>query len=208
MSSLQKNRNRPKRTRNPVFVFVTEGQNKTERTYLNHLKCACNASINAENSQATDIKNMTKRSKYLYGEYQLDKAYGDCLFCLVDLDANENKIALLKKVSQAKEYENIKFIASNPCFEVWFLFHKETNPKNFNSSDKVKEYIKKYIPDYEEKTDIYERLKLKGQFATAVDRAEKKTLIYERTYNELTTDWNPYTQVPAIMQIVKPNENF
>jgi len=208
MSSLQKNKKRPTRIRTPVFVFVTEGQNKTESTYFNHLKCACKASIKTENSQATDIKNMAKRSKYFYGEYQLDKANGDCLFCLVDLDANENKVALLKKVSQAKEYENIKFIASNPCFEVWFLFHKEANPKNFNSSDKVKEYIKKYIPDYEEKTDVYERLKLKGQFATAVDRAEKKALIYERTYNELTTDWNPYTQVLDIMKIVKPNENF
>ncbi len=208
MSSLQKNKKRPKRIRTPVFVFVTEGRNKTESTYFNHLKCACKASIRTENSQATDIKSMAKRSKYFYGEYQLDKANGDCLFCLIDLDVNKDKVALFKSISEAKEYKNINFIASNPCFEVWFLFHNETNTERFSSSDKAKERMKKYIPDYEEKTDVYERLKLKGQFATAVNRAEKKAMYYNKTYGELTTDWNPYTQVPDIIQIVKPDENF
>lgn len=208
MSSLQKDKKRPKRVRAPVFVFVTEGQNKTESTYFNHLKCTCNASIKTANSQATDIKNMAKRSKYFYDYYQLEKSNGDCLFCLVALDVNENKVALFKSVSEAKEYKNINFIASNPCFEVWFLFHSEDNTERLSSSDKAKECMKKYIPDYEEKTDVYERLKLKGQFATAVNRAEKKTQHYNKTYGELTTDWNPYTQVPEILEIIKPNENF
>mgnify|MGYP003295196117 CR=1 FL=1 len=103
-----------KRQRKPSIFIVCEGRNKTERTYFNHFNQR-NAPYNLRiwDSESTDIMSMTKRADSLYTEYDLDAKIGDKVYCMVDLDLEQNKYE--KYLKAKKLYKNIEIIPSNPC---------------------------------------------------------------------------------------------
>lgn len=56
-------------------------------------------------------------------EYQLDAKYGDTLWCVIDKDRwPQEQIEELHNFCSGKE--NCSLIISNPCIEVWLLYHK------------------------------------------------------------------------------------
>lgn len=165
-----------KRQRSPILLLVCEGKNKTERKYFSHYKVReLPYRLEIRDSEATDVMGMARRAANLYKEYQMDPKIGDLAFCLIDLDLRRDKYDAYLKAQQ--RYPQIKFIVSNPCFEIWLLYHFTENPKAECSSQAVKEQMKKYVPGYNEAMDVYEQYDLQDKYAVAINRSEKKTLI-------------------------------
>ena len=142
---------------------------------------------------------MARRATNLYKEYQMDAALGDRAFCLIDMDLREDKYNAYLKARQT--YHNITLIVSNPCFEVWLLYHFTENPRAESSSQAVKEQMKKYVPEYNESMDVYAQYDLKEKYMVAIKRSEKKNALYEE--KRTLVDRNPYTEVQKLICILK-----
>lgn len=189
-----------KRKRNPILLLVLEGRNKTERKYFSHYQVReCNYKLVIKDSGATDVMGMARRATNLYKEYQMDAALGDRAFCLIDMDLREDKYNAYLKARQT--YHNITLIVSNPCFEVWLLYHFTENPRAESSSQAVKEQMKKYVPEYNESMDVYAQYDLKEKYMVAIKRSEKKNALYEE--KRTLVDRNPYTEVQKLICILK-----
>lgn len=189
-----------KRQRSPILLLVCEGKNKTERKYFSHYKVReLPYRLEIRDSEATDVMGMARRAANLYKEYQMDPKIGDLAFCLIDLDLRRDKYDAYLKAQQ--RYPQIKFIVSNPCFEIWLLYHFTENPKAECSSQAVKEQMKKYVPGYNEAMDVYEQYDLQDKYAVAINRSEKKNAFYEE--DKILVDRNPYTEVQDLIVILK-----
>ena len=189
-----------KRKRNPILLLVLEGRNKTERKYFSHYQVReRNYKLVIKDSGATDVMGMARRATNLYKEYQMDAALGDRAFCLIDMDLREDKYNAYLKARQT--YHTITLIVSNPCFEVWLLYHFTENPRAESSSQAVKEQMKKYVPEYNESMDVYAQYDLKEKYMVAINRSEKKNALYEE--KRTIVDRNPYTEVQKLICILK-----
>lgn len=189
-----------KRQRSPILLLVCEGRNKTERKYFSHYKVReLPYRLEIRDSEATDVMGMARRAANLYKEYQMDPAIGDLAFCLIDLDLRRDKYDAYLKAKQ--KYPQVRFIVSNPCFEIWLLYYFTENPKAESSSQAVKEQMKKCVPGYNEAMDVYDQCDLEDKYAVAINRSEKKNAFYEE--DKILVERNPYTEVQDLILILK-----
>ena len=134
-------------------------------------------------------------------DLQLDSSLGDRVFCLVDLDLSKVQY---EKILEEKDKSNrkckVEFILSNPCFEIWLLYYFTDYPKVENSSQKVKEQLKKIVPRYTENFDIVSECNLFDMHAVAINRAEKKNSIFDDS--EESIEKNPYTEVQDLVVLL------
>lgn len=191
-----------KKVRNPIIALVCEGRNKTESKFFNHFKSRENPySLKIISSEATDPKNMARKARQIIEEMQLDNKLGDRLFCLIDLDLSSSQF---KKVEEEKRKVNrkcqVEFVLSNPCFEVWLLYYFTPHPKPENTSQKVKEQLKKYVCNYTESFDIVKDCNLQDKFASAMNRSNKKNQMYDKDQPAL--EKNPYTEIGDLIEIL------
>ena len=185
-----------KRERKPLIYIVCEGRNQTERTYFNHFKDRyAPYNLYIENSEATDISSMAKKANAIFADKQLDAALGDKVYCLVDLDLDNDKYD--KYVKAKKRYKNIELIPSNPCFEIWLMYYFTKNPRVIGSSQKVKDAMAKYIPGYTESMDVVAVANLLDKHLIAINNAEAKNSNFDEDMKEIDT--NPYTEVPTVV---------
>lgn len=189
------------KTRNPIIVLICEGRNKTESKFFNHFKTRENPyNLKIIPSEATDPKNMAKKARQAIDEMQLDNKLGDRVFCLVDLDLSSSQLQKVEdEQKKTKKKCQVEFILSNPCFEVWLLFYFVPHPKVEQSSQKVKEQLKKYVPQYSESFDIVKECKLEEKYAVAINRADLKNMTYS---SDNILDKNPYTEIPELLDIL------
>lgn len=189
-----------KRQRSPILLLVCEGRNKTERKYFSHYKVReLPYRLEIRDSEATDVMGMARRAANLYKEYQMDPEIGDLVFCLIDLDLRRDKYDAYLKAKQ--KYPQVRFIVSNPCFEIWLLYYFTENPKTESSSQAVKEQMKRYVPAYNEAMDVYDQCDLEDKYAVAINRSEKKNAFYEE--DKILVERNPYTEVQDLILILK-----
>ena len=189
-----------KRQRSPILLLVCEGRNKTERKYFSHYKVReLPYRLEIRDSESTDVMGMARRAANLYKEYQMDPAIGDLAFCVIDLDLRRDKYDAYLKAKQ--KYPQVRFIVSNPCFEIWLLYYFTENPKAESSSQAVKEQMKKCVPGYNEAMDVYDQCDLEDKYAVAINRSEKKNAFYEE--DKILVERNPYTEVQDLILILK-----
>jgi len=93
------------------------------------------------------------------------------IFWIVDLDVvlpNKTESNQLKGcIGKLKKFTNVVVILNNPCLEFWFLLHFQDTVKFYESFDKLKPELQKYLKDYEktekyyiqQNNDIYKRLR-------------------------------------------------
>ena len=181
--------------RKPVIILVCEGRNKTERNYFKHfIDRDAPYVLKVKPSEATDIKSMAELAGRLFRENQIDRENYEHVYCLIDLDLDEDRFE--KYLLAKKEYSEVEFILSNPCFEIWLLYYFTQHPKVELSSQNVKKQLRKYIPGYTENMDVVSVKKLEEKYAIAIDRSEKKNYLYQ---NLKEIEKNPYTEVQDII---------
>lgn len=144
--------------RKKVIVFAYEGKNnKTESQYFSHCSpIDSDYIIKAFPSGVTDPRNMLstvkrKRSRFDYHTNE------DLTYIFVDGDCDDKKLVLIKELKN-KLPKDIKIIASNPCFELWFLNHFVRTTKEFKDSNDLIKELEKYLFSYDKKKDYFSKL--------------------------------------------------
>ncbi len=194
-----------KRREKPILMIVAEGNNVTETTYFKSFQQQ-HANYNIKVIVAkniTDPKGMLKEMQRQWKVKGLSESKGDMAYIVLDLDCDNSKAELIKSLSGTAK--NIKFVPSNPCFEIWFLLHfKYSTHAYFNSNEVIKD-LKSYIPDYEKTKDI--NCTLCPLLATALENANRLNDHYKSLGLEWPSiDCNPMTEVPEIIHKIQELE--
>lgn len=190
------------RNRKPMIVLICEGKNKTERLFFSHFNKRENKfNLKILDSEATDPQGMADKAKYIIEKDQLESSIGDRVFCVLDLDLSDVQLEKIKQEQEKKRRLKckIEFIISNPCFEIFLLFYFTKHPKVESSSQKVKEQLKHYVPNYSESYDIIKECSLENQLPVAINNAELRNQLYSNDVNVI--DKNPYTEVPDLLDL-------
>ena len=197
----KKVRDKSFRKTKPVILIIAEGTNETETQYFysfQHqnagyiIKVLCTG-------HKTDPEGMLNKIETYWNENGFDKERGDMAFVLVDLDYNEEKAKLIRRLE--KKSAIAQFIVSNPCFEVWFLLHFGYSTKAFTSGNAVIDELKKHIPGYEKNMDV-SGIILQG-LADAI-RNVQRLRQYHQDNGHLwpSKDCNPYSDADIVIQAI------
>jgi len=153
--SKQEERRSKRREKRKIILIGCEGNNKTERTYFssfNNVQKEYIVRFSCGND--TDLANILRNIKKSEKEFGFDSTM-DKSFAVFDVDADSNKIKTFDKLKKQKEYQNIKFIPSNPCFELWYLLHFIYTTKAYNSNAELINELSKYIKEYDKSKDYF-----------------------------------------------------
>lgn len=195
----KKKRNDVKRRRKSVMLFTAEGRNKTEKKYLlsfqdQHGKYSIQY---VHTGLDTDPAGMLKSMKSAWDRYELSAKDGDKAYIVLDMDCKPEKIKLVKQLQRSSK--NIRFIASNPCIEVWFILHFIYTTHQFTDSKEPKRELAKYIPGYEENMNVSEILRPR------LEQAGKNVEKLVSHFESIDVKWgdpdcNPMTDVIEVLK--------
>ncbi len=135
------------------YVLATEGS-ETEPDYFEMIQDKFGEGFSfffdfakSRNIRKPDPVNTLKFMKKELKEKELKR--DDEAWIIVDRDEwTEEQIKPLYKWAKKKKNYHVAF--SNPCFEVWLLFHFE-EWKNYRSSKECKSCLKSYLPECDKK---------------------------------------------------------
>lgn len=122
----------------------------------------------------------------------------DEVYCLIDMDSKKSGKEKTKYLSLKEKFHDkkfikkkkgieckIKFIETDRCFELWFIYHFLDAPitREFNSYPEVEKELKKFRPKYE-KTEkyyksiisLYDNLTLKEKPKGSIEKAIKNSI--------------------------------
>lgn len=170
-----------------TIAFVVEG--KTEMWYLQMLK----KNEEREQNVRINIRPEIPQKKTLKDQYELvcELAAENKIVCwILDFDVilketrecakrQESPLADFLKYREKllKEYDNVKVIVNNPCFEYWFLLHFEATQKYYVKCGSAIKQLKRELVGYEKTEKYFKRrnndiyLRLKPKLKDAIDNA-------------------------------------
>ena len=113
----RKQRGRYTKKRKQIILVATEGDNKTEKTYLQEInRIIQDVSIVFADGNSTDPINMVEDTVRTADKRGFDTEYGDKAFIVFDADFNkESQIVEARKLANDNGFQ---LVISNPCFEV------------------------------------------------------------------------------------------
>ena len=161
----------------PTFFVFCEGE--SEDVYVSHLRSCYRIPIEI----VSKIAGNSITQKYINSTLKhRPKHPKDKHFLLYDIDAP-------KMLEKLKSIKNSILLASNPCFELWYILHFCNQTAYINTNDcinKLEENCREY-----KKGKIPNKLKIKltESVKKAIERAKKKDL-----YN------NPSTSVYLLIE--------
>lgn len=152
-----KKRGKSHRGAKPVYLVIAEGKNKTETFYLSNFQKQGKAySLQfAKAGSKTDADSLYKTMIQKWKELELSSEKGDLGFIVLDIDNDPQKADKVLKLIQKNRNQSIRFIVSNPTFEIWLLMHFKYTTKHFADGNAVINELKRYIPDYEKNRDCF-----------------------------------------------------
>lgn len=195
----KKKRNTETRRRKPVMLITAEGKNKTEQLYFTSFQSQHGKySVKfIKTGKDTDPAGMYKSLDAYWRNNDLSEKNGDKAYIVLDLDCDDRKAKLIEEMS--RKTNNIKFIVSNPCIEVWFLMHFGYSTHPFIDSKEPKRELRKHIEGYDESMEIAEILKpLLPEAIINVERL--KNHHKEMGVRWISAECNPMTDVPEIIR--------
>ena len=151
-----KQRGKVRRKRKPVVLLVAEGQNKTEKNYFQHFSTPeSKYAVKVVSRGETSPQGMLDALKRECVEEDLSDTE-DMAGVILDLDCSQERAKQLRDLLSQEEYKHYKAVASNPCFEVWFVAHFHELRGTYSGSSQVLEDLKHQIPSVEcnPRTDV------------------------------------------------------
>lgn len=154
-----KKRNKPKGKPRPLMLLVAEGENVTEQKYFSWFKTPdCPFSIIMHKAgNTTDPAGLKTSVERRWREEEGSLEDGDRCCVITDLDCDKDKATLIKKLQGNSEV--VRFIVSNPCFEIWFLLHFLYTTHEFSDGKEVIKELRKHIAGYKKDMDVYPMIK-------------------------------------------------
>lgn len=191
------------RTQNKLILFAAEGHNATETLYLRDLINNLNGVVlRKAHGNETDPVGMVENLIASMDTFGFDPDYGDLAFCFVDFVHDKGKEQQIKEALELATRSNIHIIISNPCFELWYICHFTSSPKNYLKSKDLVNDMPLYIKGYNKSMEaIYPLIKNKTSEAIRnAEKLEKRAL--EKGYAPHTADFSPATDVYRIFQLM------
>lgn len=194
-----KKRGRQTRIVKPVYLIIAEGKNKTEVLYFSHFRDQSKKySIQfVKAGYSTDARSLYKTIVEKWDELDLSSDNGDKAFVVLDIDNDLNKAKKVAELMKSNKNPDIRFIVSNPAFEIWFLLHFKYTTKHYEDAEAVIKDLKKFIPDYEKNRDCY--LECIDRIQKALENVEKLTKYYEEFFWP-SVDCNPRTDMGDLIR--------
>ena len=211
--SRQYSRNRPQSKR---FLILVEGK-VTETQYLKAVKrlvrCGDEISIECRN---TEPIGMVKRAKEIQGSLRKPDRY-DKVWCVFDVEAKrtqQGRYGLAEACDEAgrtKESNKIRLAVSNPCFEIWLLWHEADQNAPIYSADVQRICIERNITCGKDGKHLNNAGALLAEgFNQAKARAEAAKQRHNREEKTKPEEMNPssdvYELVDAIYIAFSPHE--
>ena len=197
-----KQRNTGSRKPKPLIILVAEGRNVTETLYFRQFQrqhAAYNIKVLTPGS-ITDPEGMLKKIEGFWHKNEMDQDKGDLGFIVLDLDCDEEKANLIKKLEAGSKIA--QFIVSNPCFEIWYILHFKYTTHVYASGAEVIRDLKNYINNYEKNRDVSGALSDKME--TAIENAKRLEGYFEELgYKWPSVEGNPRTDVPLIIKSIR-----
>ncbi len=187
------------RKRNPIVLYVAEGDNKTESIYLQNFQGRKGPRIIQVSGNQTDPVKMMNQLIKEVREKGLSVRDGDMAFCIIDTDTQKDKQLQIDAACK-KETELIKVITSSPCFEEWFLCHLRWSTAYQTSAAAVNE-LKDRCSGYKKNCNIYPLLKERqGEAITNAKRLEQYHL--EQGHRMHSVDSNPGSEMYKVIEFL------
>lgn len=195
IEEIQRKRN-TQTIRKNVYISC-EGE--TEEAYLKGLKKRFKdvATIKISNSNRTAAKDVVKNLKNKYSK-EYDKS--DLKYCVFDCDDNsQNDINEALKLA---EKEHARVIFSNPCFEIWLLWHFKNDFSFQNSNDNLKREIEKLLKPnywtYKNNPTLYDLLESKRSNAQ-MNHVHRKSQLERDNIPQYSRESNPFSNMDDLL---------
>lgn len=136
----------------------------------------------AEQRKASSPSKVLAKVKDYIRENQLSEEHGDSLWCVIDVDRwPQGQIEELHAFCEQKN--NWHLVISNPCIEIWLLYHKRADLKEFG------------IHTSQDAKKALDRLEKGGYYYI-----KYLPLMLEAIENAGRADTNPDGYMPAMLQ--------
>ena len=189
-------RKRPTRTPSPLVLIVCEGA-ETEPNYFDVFRQRLRLSKSqlkiCGKECGSHPKSVVKHAKEEKNEIGKDGLKYDHIWCVFDCDQHEN---IHEALNQA-EGNKFKVAFSNPCFELWYLYHFQDQTAHIERDAVIQLLKHSYIPDYEKSMGNIYNLLLERQ-AVALERAKQVRKWHKDNGDEETE--NPSTTVDTLVE--------
>ena len=186
----------------PVYLIVAEGKNKTEVLYLSHFqeqgKSYSIRFIKA--GYKTDAVSLYNALITKWKEMDLSLEKGDLGFIILDIDNDPIKVQMISSLTQRNRISAIRFVVSNPAFEVWLLLHFKYSTRQYKDGDAVIKELRRYLPYYEKNRDCYEECK--GRIHKAVANSTRLAQYYA-DYEWPSIECNPRTDIGEMISCLE-----
>jgi hypothetical protein len=153
------------RKRRKIYRLIYEGNNKTERTFFQHLfhKSSYMPVDELPSEAKTDPKSLFELGQSEVRRLHLSRALGDRVFIVMDLDHRVDHEKFV--MAHAQKDKLITFVPSQPCIEVFFLLHFTDLVDLSSSGDETISLLKTYIQNYSKSLDVFSRLEGQNELA-------------------------------------------
>ena len=152
------------------ILIVCEGE-KTEPNYFRALRRKLQlhlVEVEIKEKAGPPISLVTTAEKIVNSHKTGDKF--DEVWCVLDREGKHLNPTFTEALQQAQRL-TYKLAVSNPAFEFWYVLHFETTTRIFANGEEVKTYLRKHIPEYEEKMAVWSLLEEKT--ATAIENSKQ-----------------------------------
>lgn len=174
-----KKRGTNRRKLKPVYLIIAEGKNKTEVLYLSHFQDQGKSySIRfVKDGYKTDVDSLYNALIAKWEELDLSAKKGDLGFVILDIDNDQLKAQKVSALVKSNKNTAVRFVVSNPTFEVWLLLHFKYSTKQYKDGNAVIKDLRRYLPNYEKNRDCFEVCK--DKMKDAVDNSTKLAENYD-----------------------------
>lgn len=167
-----------------------------EENYLKGLKKCFSrkANIKISNSKRTAAKDVVKN---LITRYKSEYQKGDLKYCIFDSD--ENSKQALDDAKKLADKIGAKIIYSNPCFEIWLLWHYEKDFSIQDSRENLKRKIEHLIKiEYWNSVNLYDIVNQKLNTAQ-MNYLQRKAELENYNIPFYSKESNPYTNFDELL---------
>ena len=180
------------------ILICCEGK-QTEPSYFNHIRQKLRISKDALKVQGLgyDPLSLVKCAARHKSKAERDKIPFEEVWCVLDCDNHPN----IQEAFEEAERHKIKVIFSNPCFEIWYLFHFKKQTA-FIERDKALKELKSFFTEYEKSMEKNTGIKfyelLQNHFLTACENVEE--IRNEHKNNGKQETENPSTKADSLVK--------
>jgi hypothetical protein len=201
----QYSRNRPQSKR---FLILVEGK-VTETQYLLAVKRLVLRSdeITIE-CRNTEPIGMVKRAKDIQRALRKPDKY-DAVWCIFDVEAKRDQQArygldeACDEADRTKGSDEIRCAISNPCFEIWLLWHETDQNAPIYSTDVQRKCIERNITCGKDGKHLSDAANLvRTGFTDAKTRAEAAFQMHDRDGKTKPEDRNPSSGVYKLIDAI------